>query len=377
MGIRRRVLAVLSTGWILCFHSEVMFWSRWRPSDTLTGLVEAWLVYSIPSFFLLLALSRLGSDDADSAILAGAVFGWLVEGVIVQEAYAAFPFQLVWTPLAWHALISVLLGLHLAGRALGEWSAPRSAAFFAAVGAFWGFWATYWKLEDGFAIPVKDFASYALFGALTLSASYVALSLSRPWDFSPSRAEVAAFGALLAPFAAATLLQVPEAAAILPPLLTISLLAMRGRRGRRRALSSYASVRPVRCLAAVPLPMTLAAVTLYAALRDVWLEVNVVVALVTSGASLTLYARALLRRLRREHGGPRRRERPQGAVPPSLKVEPRGDGCRSGAQLRTDQGPTGGPLSADHSNSARLAERGPHPYPRERGSVLVTSSTPS
>ncbi|WP_240913615.1 hypothetical protein [Thermococcus sp. JdF3] len=111
----------------------------------------------------------------------GAVFGWLVEGVVVQTVYTDFPFQLIWTPLAWHALISVLIGLYFAGEALSDWSVKKVSMLFVFIGAFWGFWASYWKLEDGYAVSPGDFAIYAFLSTLLLVAAYAVLHASSPW----------------------------------------------------------------------------------------------------------------------------------------------------------------------------------------------------
>lgn len=112
MNAIKRLLATLSLGYILYFYSELAFWSRWKADDTIIGgALMTWLIYSVLAFFVLLMAEHFKADSPYPVFLVGgAVFGWLVEGVIVQEAYKAFPFQLVWTPLAWHALISMLLG---------------------------------------------------------------------------------------------------------------------------------------------------------------------------------------------------------------------------------------------------------------------------
>lgn len=138
MNVVKRLIVVLFLGYVLFFYSETMFWARWRPGDTLLGLTMTWLIYSVLAFFVLLIVNRFGVGDPYSVFLVGAVFGWLVEGVVVQTAYEAFPFQLVWTPLAWHALISVLAGVYLAGKALGEWEVKKAALFFTSLGIFWG-----------------------------------------------------------------------------------------------------------------------------------------------------------------------------------------------------------------------------------------------
>lgn len=54
--------------------------------------------------------------------LVGAFFGWLVEGVFAMTLFGAegilFPFTISWTGLAWHAIISVVLGWYVLQQAL-------------------------------------------------------------------------------------------------------------------------------------------------------------------------------------------------------------------------------------------------------------------
>jgi len=94
MHVIERFLSTLSLGYILFFYSETMFRARWRPGDTTLNLTMIWLVYSVLAFFVLLMVNHFRAGDVYSVSLVGVVF----------------PFGIVWTPLAWHALISVLAG---------------------------------------------------------------------------------------------------------------------------------------------------------------------------------------------------------------------------------------------------------------------------
>ncbi len=298
-GVLKRLLAMLSLGYVLYFYSEVMFWARWKPGDTLFGLTATWLVYSLLAFFVLLLSERYRADGLDSVFLIGAVFGWLVEGVVVQTAYEAFPFQLVWTPLAWHALITVLLGVYFAGKALSEWGLLKSGAFFALMGAFWGLWASYWKLEDGYAFPPGDFALYAFAGTSLLTVAYLSLAFLSRDDFKPAKAEFVLYGAFLSVFAAVTFAMVPFAPAVLLPLLAIALYSLRGLRGNENFLRRCAKLKPRRLFLLFLMPLS--ALLTYLPLMDVWIEVNLPVALATSSAGLLLFLKAVYNGLRKRH----------------------------------------------------------------------------
>ena len=285
----------LAVGYVLFFYSEMMFWARWRPEDTLPGLMMTWLIYSVLAFFVLLLTSRFRAGDVYSVFLVGAVFGWLVEGVVVQTVYTDFPFGIVWTPLAWHALISVLIGIYLAGKALSEWKIRNSILFFVLLGAFWGFWASYWKLEDGYAVGLGDFALYAFFSTIPLLASYAVLHKLAPEEFKPTRAEIGVFTAILLFFAFFTFLAVPFSALILPPLIGITLYALR-RLKRKSFFSNYGGVGVSRYLMLLLMPAS--ALLVYAPMRGIWFDVNVPTALVTSGLGIALFLKALYKALK-------------------------------------------------------------------------------
>ena len=291
----RRLMSTLSLGYILFFYSETMFWGRWRPEDTVPEFVITWLIYSVLAFFVLLMVNRFRVGDVCSVFLTGAVFGWLVEGVVVQTVYTGFPFGIVWTPLAWHALISVLAGVYLAEKALGEWEGKKAALFFILLGIFWGFWASYWKLEDGYAVSLRDFAAYAFLSTIILMAAYAVLNASAPGNFEPRKFEIGAFAAVLLFFGVFTALAVPFSILLLPPLVGIALYALRRLEGKN-FFSGHWKLNGG--MYAMLLLMPAAALPVYTALRDMWFEVNVPVALATSGIAIVLLLKALYKALR-------------------------------------------------------------------------------
>ncbi len=77
------------------YSSELMFWSRWRSVDSVAGILMTWLVYSIVTFIILWLKDYYHVNGFLGYMLLGAIFGWLIEGVIVQEMYAHFPFQVI------------------------------------------------------------------------------------------------------------------------------------------------------------------------------------------------------------------------------------------------------------------------------------------
>jgi len=79
-AILTTLLKALSTGYILMFFSEHLFWARLRPGDTLSGFALTWIAYSCwPS-------SSCGPGiyphpDPMGDLLAGSIFGWLTRGL--------------------------------------------------------------------------------------------------------------------------------------------------------------------------------------------------------------------------------------------------------------------------------------------------------
>ncbi|MBM3122703.1 MAG: hypothetical protein FJZ97_11065, partial [Chloroflexi bacterium] len=106
----RSLLLSLTTGYVLMFFSEHMFWAQARPGDTLGNWASTWLAYSLLAFVFLTAVWHYRVGSLAGLFVAGSLVGWLGEGVLVQTLYDQFPLQISWTGLAWHALISVCLG---------------------------------------------------------------------------------------------------------------------------------------------------------------------------------------------------------------------------------------------------------------------------
>jgi hypothetical protein len=84
-AVRRRILLVLSAGYILMFFSEHMFWARYRPeSGSLGSYLSTWMAYVLISFtigFWILPniLSRNRRHILPAAIGIGLFFGaWAI-----------------------------------------------------------------------------------------------------------------------------------------------------------------------------------------------------------------------------------------------------------------------------------------------------------
>lgn len=102
--------------------SEALFWGFPPvPGDPLT-LGFTLLVYAVVIAAVLSAAQVTGARGGAGLVLGGALFGFLIEGVIVDTMMWSVPITLVWVPLAWHMPLSVLAAIAAVRRG-GRWLA--------------------------------------------------------------------------------------------------------------------------------------------------------------------------------------------------------------------------------------------------------------
>lgn len=141
-----RLACISAVGAIMMYGSEILFWSVPPANTTAQELALTWMAYSLCSAVFVGLLARFRVSDWRGLFLCGSIFGWLVEGVIVGEMYQEFPYQLIWTPLAWHALITAL-GMFWLVRVSAEWTVRAQIVFVAVMGLYFGLWALWWPIE--------------------------------------------------------------------------------------------------------------------------------------------------------------------------------------------------------------------------------------
>jgi hypothetical protein len=108
--------------------------------------------YLIPTTALLWSISRWPGSRWPAVVLAGAVYGFVTEGVLTVVVYGGFPFDpfaISYTSLAWHAVVTVWFGLVLLHRLLASGPTVRAVAGIALFGVFWGLWAMTLRLPSG------------------------------------------------------------------------------------------------------------------------------------------------------------------------------------------------------------------------------------
>lgn len=241
MGFVRRILTALATGYVLYFFSETMFWGRFNPETPQHEFIASWIVYSLFAYMMLTVISRFHVRSFWSLFLAGAVYGWIGEGIYVQTMYDNFPLHISFTGLAWHALLSVCAGWYLLRHTLAHGSALRLALLSIAWGLFWGLWSVFWWIELGTKTPLEDYIAYATLAGVLLVIALFVENLVQPKEFGSSAWEawpLVGIAALwfcyvtipntrivgLPPFTA------PISILVLPPLLGVVFYALRTNR---------------------------------------------------------------------------------------------------------------------------------------------------
>ncbi len=225
----KNILLVLSTGYIFVYFSELLFWAR--PRGPATEWIAVWLAYSLMAYIFLALVQRFRVRSMWALFLAGAAFGWLAEGVVVQTTYEMLPLSISWTGLAWHGLITVLVGWYGVQRSF-QASRPASAiGLSAALGLAAGLWAIMWWLEpgpDGGVSAPAEYAAYMLVCTLLALAAYWLLNWSATERFAPNRWLTLAVCALFVLYFVVTALPAaPIAALVLPALLGLVYLGLR------------------------------------------------------------------------------------------------------------------------------------------------------
>lgn len=234
----RRLLFVAGVASVLVIWSEKAFWyvQGWE-------FAELVAVYALPTASLLWTVDHYRAAGWRAAILAGALFAFLLEGVITPILYEDGPFPFLPAYFAgWHGIGSVVLLWYGVRRFLLTGRTWRLAAVASLCGLVFGLWSLmYWLPESatdpdladqGFVVgrwPLGRFALYAVALGLALAAAH--LLLDRVWQrrFPPSRLEVAVVLLGLAVFAAPTLIAIPWAPLKLGALLGLVLYGLRRR----------------------------------------------------------------------------------------------------------------------------------------------------
>jgi hypothetical protein len=228
----RLFILVISTGFIFFYYSEQLFWARVRPGDSISEWLSTWAAYSLMAFVFLVLVQYFRVRSIWALFLVGAAFGWIAEGVVVQTTYESLPLSISFTGLAWHALITVLVGWYAVRKSLHSTNRLATLKIAAAIGLCYGLWSiSWWGEPDGGVSTVLEFAAFSFIVAVLAIFAYRFSDWNSAVTFTPNRWSIVIIGGLaLLYFIFVTIPAQPLAALILPVLLSLVYLGLRWNR---------------------------------------------------------------------------------------------------------------------------------------------------
>ncbi len=264
----KRWLYILATSFTLVFFSEILFWGTRSFAD----FIETWLFYALATYVTLAVTAHFHVNTLWSLFLAGALYGWLTEGVLVQTTYENLPYSISDTGLSWHALITVWVGWYAVRRALRARRPYPAILLGTAIGLFWGLWMPFWGFANEPDVPPFTLAQMALLAGLfvpALALSYWLQNRLAPPSFAPHKIEMGLIGGLLLlQFLVTAVPAYPIALLILPLLFLLVFLGLRRHRQGAPPAADYLTqlsgrVRPYNYLGVlIVIPASLAAFAL-------------------------------------------------------------------------------------------------------------------
>ena len=154
------------------------------------------IFYMIPALAVLWALGSGPSQSLHQVILGGAVFAFVVEGVLTFVIYEDGPLPIMAALfIGWHGLLSVVGFWYLARRWLIEQRRLLLSGTAAAMGVYWGVWSIIYRLpeaseglEESFIVmDPGEFTTYALVVGAVLVAAHWLLGWVWPEEYAPIR----------------------------------------------------------------------------------------------------------------------------------------------------------------------------------------------
>jgi hypothetical protein len=231
---RRGLGLALATGAVSWAWSEVGFWAHFRTDDNAAVWALTLVLYALVSYLVLRVLRRYPVREPASLFVIGAGYGWLVEGTVANTVYLALPFSIAWTALAWHALLTVVVGWYALPRALQR-GGPKAVAWCSLVGLGWGCWSVGWwgaPPDQGQVAATARPLSYAVFvvvATAVLALGYGMQDACRPGprDLRSRWAPRVVVGLLLLWAVPVVIVPVPWAPVVLGALLALAWTTLR------------------------------------------------------------------------------------------------------------------------------------------------------
>lgn len=194
LGVVRRAIVITGLGAILVSVSEYWFYKVEDEVDSTLIL----LAYGLLGYLVWAVVQQFHVHSLAGATIASALFGFLIEGVPVPVVYSNPPFSILWTSLAWHAVITIGLGWVLFRYVMVHGRVWQAAALNAGLGILLGVWNAFmWNAQEtagGDELvfvwqPIDAFAMQFLFGYGLFLGGHVMLDRLYPAALSIFRLE--------------------------------------------------------------------------------------------------------------------------------------------------------------------------------------------
>lgn len=134
-----RALLILASGALLVSFSE--FWFYEIHDDV--GQVGILLAYGLMGYLFPASVEYFRAYSFNGLFVAACMLGFLIEGVAVPVVYSNPPFTIIWTSMAWHALLSVTLGWLLFRHVMINKQWHQKLGLNVGLGLFLGCWNAY------------------------------------------------------------------------------------------------------------------------------------------------------------------------------------------------------------------------------------------
>lgn len=134
-----RFLVLFSFAAIIVSFSEYWFYEVTSDVNSL-GIV---LFYGILCYFTLILSQKYNVSNWNSFFILAFILGLIIEGTIVYYLYTGLPFTILWTSLAWHALLSVGVGWYVYHKIMSKGSLSLVILLNIIIGICLGLWNSY------------------------------------------------------------------------------------------------------------------------------------------------------------------------------------------------------------------------------------------
>jgi len=280
VGAARYAAFVFLSSLVMVMASERVYW--YLDGISVDSTLTITVFYVIPTTVALWVLGRSPSGSVWWVVPAGAVYAFVVEGVLTPVLYedGALP-VLASLFVGWHGLLGVVCFWYLARRLLLQRRIATLSLGAAVIGVYWGVWSITWLIpgasadfEDPFTtMGPSQFLVYALVVGAILATGHWLLGWVWPASFVPGRVGTVVIVVVTSVYAGIAVLPAVWWAPVkFAALVGVALWVLR--RSRRRAphaasivTSLQGRVRATDTLAIMVMPVVASAV--YAALWEI------------------------------------------------------------------------------------------------------------